>query len=93
MTEERPGRIVVDGKAIAFEPSDSVAIAMIRSGIWPGRGRVCLAGDCGNCVAEVDGIAYERTCQVRARPGIEVRSHPAGSSCGAAWRSRSQPRP
>jgi glycine cleavage system aminomethyltransferase T len=71
------GRIVVDGKPIAFEPEDSVAIAMIRAGIWPGRGRVCLAGDCGNCIAEVDGIAYERTCQVAARAGVEVRSHPA----------------
>ncbi len=49
---------------------------MIRAGIWPGHGRVCLAGDCGNCIAEVDGIAYERTCQVRARPGLEVRAHP-----------------
>jgi len=71
-----PGRIVVDGKPIALEPGDSVAIAMIRGGIWPGRGRLCLAGDCGNCIAEVDGIAYERTCLVQARPGVEVRSHP-----------------
>jgi glycine cleavage system aminomethyltransferase T len=71
------GRVVVDGKPIGFEPGDSVALAMIRAGIWPGRGRVCLAGDCGNCIAEVDGVAYERTCQVRARPGLAVRSHPA----------------
>ena len=57
MTGDVPGRIVVDGKPMAFEPGDSVAIAMIRAGTWPGRGgTLCLAGDCGNCLADVDGI-------------------------------------
>ena len=41
-------------------------------------GTLCLAGDCGNCLAEVDGVAYVRTCQVAARPGSVVRRHPRG---------------
>ena len=71
----RGGRIVVDGRPVAFEPGDSVAIAILRAGEVPGRGgTLCLAGDCGNCLAEVDGIAYVRTCQTAARPGTAGRA-------------------
>ncbi|MEX0625336.1 MAG: glycine cleavage T C-terminal barrel domain-containing protein, partial [Chloroflexota bacterium] len=41
------------------------------------------AGDCGNCVAEVDGIAYVRTCQTPAAPELDVRRHPADGA--PAW--------
>ncbi|HET9613991.1 MAG TPA: glycine cleavage T C-terminal barrel domain-containing protein [Candidatus Limnocylindrales bacterium] len=71
------GRIVVDGAAVPFVEGDSVAVAIVRTGAVPGRGGcLCLAGDCGNCLAEVDGVAYVRTCQVAARPGTVVRRHP-----------------
>ena len=81
MTDAATGgsRIVVDGRPVAFEPGDSVAVAILRGGEVPGRGgTLCLAGDCGNCLAEVDGIAYVRTCQTRGRPGLRVARHPAG---------------
>ena len=72
------GRIVVDGRPVSFEPGDSVAIAIVRAGEAPARGgTLCLAGDCGNCLGVVDGIAYVRTCQVPARPGTRVERHPA----------------
>jgi len=72
------GRIVVDGRPIAFVAGDSVAVAVIRAGEHPGHGgTICLAGDCGNCVAEVDGVAYVHTCQTPARPGLVVHRHPA----------------
>jgi glycine cleavage system aminomethyltransferase T len=72
------GRLVVDGRPLDFEAGDSVALAMLRAGEWPGRGgTLCLAGDCGNCLATVDGIAYVRTCQTTARPGLAVIGHPA----------------
>ncbi len=71
-------RIVVDGRHLGFEPGDSVALAILRAGAVPGRGgTLCLAGDCGNCLGVVDGIAYGRTCQVPARPGTVVERHPA----------------
>jgi glycine cleavage system aminomethyltransferase T len=74
------GRIVVDGRPLGFEPGDSVAVAMLRDGRTPGSGgTLCLAGDCGNCLATVDGVAYVRTCQTAARPGLAVGSHPAGA--------------
>ncbi|HEV8404210.1 MAG TPA: 2Fe-2S iron-sulfur cluster-binding protein, partial [Candidatus Limnocylindrales bacterium] len=75
------GRIVVDGRPVAFQAGDSVAIAILRGGEVPGRGgTLCLAGDCGNCLAEVDGTAYVRTCQTPARPGLRVTRHPAGAN-------------
>ena len=71
-------RLVLDGVPLAFKPGDTVAVAIVRSGGWPSRGgTLCLAGDCGNCLVEVDGIAYVRSCQVRARAGLDVRRHPA----------------
>ena len=71
-------RIVVDGQPIEFEQGDSVALALLRAGqpVRPG-GCLCLAGDCPNCVAEVDGTAFVRTCQTLARPGMVVNRHPA----------------
>ena len=72
------GRVVVDGRPIEFGAGDSLAIAIVRTGEVPGRGgTLCLAGDCGNCLATVDGVAYVRTCQVAARPGTVVERHPA----------------
>ena len=80
-TSEPPakqGRIVVDGRPVAFADRDSVAVAIVRSGEVPGHGgALCLAGDCGNCLATVDGVAYVRTCQVSALPGTVVVRHPA----------------
>ena len=76
----------VDGERLAFEPGDTVAVAVVRAGEHPRQGgTLCLAGDCGNCVAEVDGIAYVRTCQTPARAGLAVRRHPAGGP--PAWQS------
>jgi glycine cleavage system T protein len=77
-------RFVLDGRHLPYEPGDSVAIAIVRAGEHPRvGGTLCLAGDCGNCVAEVDGIAYVRTCQTAASADLEVRRHPADSA--PAW--------
>lgn len=70
-------RFIFDGQLSEFEEGDSVAVAAIRNSEHPGNGgALCLGGDCGNCVAVVDGIAYVRTCQVPARPGMVVERHP-----------------
>jgi glycine cleavage system aminomethyltransferase T len=70
--------MVIDGRLVAFEPGDSVAVAIVRGGEVPGHGgTLCLAGDCGNCLAVVDGVAYVRTCQTAAYPGLRVVRHPA----------------
>ena len=92
--EGAAGRIVVDGRPVAFEPGDSVAVAILRAGEVPGRGgTLCLAGDCGNCLAQVDGVAYVRTCQAAARPGMAVVRHPAGGDAATPRGRRPGPRP
>ncbi len=74
------GRVVVDGRPLEFIDGDSIAKAIVRAGEVPGRGgALCLAGDCGNCLATVDGVAYVRTCQVAARPGTVVARDPVGA--------------
>ena len=71
-------RFVIDGQPLAYEPGDSLAVALFRAGHHPAHGgTLCLAGDCGNCVAEVNGTAYVRTCQTPAAPGTVVNRHPA----------------
>jgi glycine cleavage system T protein len=77
-------RFLLDGRRLHYEPGDTVAIAIVRAGEHPGTGgTLCLAGDCGNCVAEVDGIAYVRTCQTAATADLDVRRHPADGA--PAW--------
>ncbi len=79
MTEsvEIAGGIVVDGRRIEARDGDTVAMAIVRAGEPPARGgTLCLAGDCGNCLGVVDGLAYVRTCQVPARAGTVVERHP-----------------
>ncbi|MDP9468407.1 MAG: 2Fe-2S iron-sulfur cluster-binding protein, partial [Chloroflexota bacterium] len=74
-------RFVLDGQRLPYEPGDTVAVAIVRAGEHPFHGgTLCLAGDCGNCVAEVEGIAYVRTCLTPASPDLAVRRHPATGS-------------
>ncbi|MCB9099584.1 MAG: (2Fe-2S)-binding protein [Anaerolineales bacterium] len=73
-------RLIVDGQPIAFDPGDTLLVAMLRADLHPtGGGCLCLGGDCPHCLATVDGVAYVRTCQVAAKPGQVVeRQHQAG---------------
>jgi len=85
-----PGHFLLDGVSLGYEPGDTVAMAVVRAGAHPGHGgTLCLAGDCGNCVAEVDGIAYVRSCQTTAGPGLTVRRHPQGGP--PAWHDPTPP--
>ena len=71
-------RIVVDDQPIEYADGDSVAVAVVRAGQHPQHGGpLCLAGDCGNCCAEIDRVAFTRTCLTAARPGLRMVRHPA----------------
>ncbi|MDX6377754.1 MAG: aminomethyltransferase [Gaiellaceae bacterium] len=71
--------MTVDGAPLAFEPGDTVAIAVLRAGLHPGRGgTLCLAGDCPNCLCVVDGVSYVRACQTPARAGSVIARQGAG---------------
>jgi glycine cleavage system aminomethyltransferase T len=76
-----PLRIVYDGTPIEYVDGDTVALAALRNGQHPARGgTLCLAGDCGNCVATIDGTSWVRTCQTPATPGVVVHRHPDGTN-------------
>ena len=69
-------RFIVDGKPIDYLPDDSVLTALLRVGEHPtGSGCLCCGGDCPYCLATVDGISYQRTCQTRPQPGMVVETH------------------
>ena len=71
-------RLIVDGQPIEFQAGDNVLIALLRNNRHPtGGGCLCLGGDCPHCLATVDGVAYVRTCQTPARPGMLIESFPA----------------
>jgi sarcosine oxidase, subunit alpha len=74
-------RFVSDDQLLSAEEGESVAVATIRAGSAPAwGGPLCLTGDCGNCVATVNGTSWVRTCQTAAVPGMVVRRHPNGSA-------------
>jgi glycine cleavage system aminomethyltransferase T len=82
-------RFVVEGRPLEYVEGDSVAVAMLRNGEQPAHGgTLCLSGDCGNCVAIIDGVAYSRTCQVTTRAGMVIERHPL---VGGPSMFRSQP--
>lgn len=71
-------RFALDDRAVDFVDGDSIAVAVVRAGEHPQHGgTLCLAGDCGNCAADVDGVPFTRTCLTPAKPGLRVRRHPA----------------
>ena len=72
--------LLVDGQRVEAQAGDSLLVAMLRTGLHPtGGGCLCLGGDCPNCLVTVDGIAYTRSCQVRASAGMKVtRAHLGG---------------
>lgn len=87
-------RFVFDGEPLEFEAGDSVALAVLRTGVEPAHGGpLCLTGDCGNCLGIVDGTAFVRTCQTAARPGMVVDRHTVGvaPSMSAARTARDVP--
>lgn len=69
--------LLVDGQPIEAHAGESLLLAMLRAGLHPTSGGcVCLGGDCPNCLVTVDGIAYTRSCQVKAEAGMRVtREH------------------
>jgi sarcosine oxidase subunit alpha len=90
-TDGRPASATFDfeGRAVAYEPGDSVASALYRAGVRTfsrsfkyhrRRGLYCLTGDCPNCLMTVDGEPAVRTCCVPAEAARRVDR-------GAGWPS------
>ncbi len=55
---------------------ETLLVARMRQGDAIAGGTLCLAGDCQNCLATVDGVAYVRMCQTLNTTGGHVGCAP-----------------
>lgn len=73
-----------DGQEISALPGETIAAALAARGVLTlrhtasgaPRGVYCGMGACWDCVVTVEGRGGERACQVKAMPGLDVRSAP-----------------
>ncbi len=79
--ESGPWTMFFDGRPIPARDGDSVASALLASGIrvtretpvsGARRGPWCMMGACFDCVAIVDGRRGVRTCMTPASEGLTV---------------------
>src|SRR5579862_6739058 len=82
-------RFLFQGKEIDANDGDTVAAALYRAGrrifsrsfkYHRPRGLLCVAGNCPNCLMNVDGVPNVRTCVTPVREGMDVRSQNAQPS-------------
>ena len=78
-----PARVAIelDGARVEVPADISVAAALLWLGVEPYRASAlggeprapyCMMGACFDCLAEIDGRANQRACQVTIAPGIRV---------------------
>ncbi|HEX6843821.1 MAG TPA: 2Fe-2S iron-sulfur cluster-binding protein [Actinomycetota bacterium] len=76
------GAFRFEGRRIAFDDGDTIAIALHRAGVRTlsrslkhhrRRGLYCGTGDCPNCLMTVDGIPGVHACRASCRDGMRVR--------------------
>jgi predicted molibdopterin-dependent oxidoreductase YjgC len=81
VTRPESVKILVDGRAIAAIPGESVATALLAAGIatlrhsprrGTPRGPFCFMGICQECVVEIDG-RLALSCQELVRAGLLIR--------------------
>ncbi len=73
-------RLVLNDNPIECVEGDDLLTAAVRNRVIP-PGSLCGTGDCPNCLAVVDGVAYTRMCRTPARPGMvaatqQVKDYP-----------------
>ncbi len=85
----RPVTFTYRDQAVAALPGQSVAAALYASGVrvfsrsfkyHRPRGLLCVAGECPNCLMQVDGRPNVRTCVEPVRDGMVVRPQNAWPS-------------
>ena len=75
MANEVRAQIRFEGREVEIVAGESLLMALRRVGEEFG-GCLCLTGDCPHCLVTVDGVAYQRSCQVAAWPGMKVARQP-----------------
>jgi predicted molibdopterin-dependent oxidoreductase YjgC len=73
--------LTVDGRPCTARASDTVAAALLASGIdhcrttavsGTPRAPYCMMGVCFDCLVTIDGIGNRQACLVRVREGMHV---------------------
>jgi len=74
--------IQIEGETIRAIKGESVAAAMLASGIrccrttaisGKARAPFCMMGICFECLVEVDGVPNRQACQVSVEEGMKIR--------------------
>ncbi len=75
-------KIYFEGKEIEAYEGESVAAALIASGIKVlryspkmkrPRGLFCAIGKCSSCLMEIDGKPNQMACMIRVKEGMQIR--------------------
>ncbi|MEV4466455.1 (2Fe-2S)-binding protein [Micromonospora echinofusca] len=82
MHRPAPVTIEVDGRPVCAHPGESLATALLAAGQravgttrgGARRGPYCNMGVCFECVVTVDDVPCQRSCLVRVRDGMRVRT-------------------
>ncbi|MDT0531643.1 (2Fe-2S)-binding protein [Micromonospora sp. DSM 115977] len=82
MGRPAPVTIEVDGRPVPAHPGESLATALLAAGEravgatrgGARRGPYCNMGICFECVVTVDDVPCQRSCLVRVRAGMRVRT-------------------
>jgi predicted molibdopterin-dependent oxidoreductase YjgC len=83
--------IVVEGEPVEAAAGDTVAAAVLASGLTSVRttpvsstlrAPYCLMGVCFDCLMEIDGIPNRQACMIRVQEGMQVRRQHGAASVG-----------
>jgi predicted molibdopterin-dependent oxidoreductase YjgC len=90
ISTSEPVEIIIDGRKQVAAAGDTVAAALLVSGLSPPYSRttpvsaaprapLCLMGVCYECLVVIDGRPNQRACQVEVRDGMCIeRQHGPG---------------
>lgn len=86
-----PVTIHIEGQAVTARAGDSVAAALLASGLdhcrttpvsGAPRAPYCLMGACFDCLVSIDGVGNQQACLVRVRPGMVIKCQPGRREAG-----------
>ncbi|MGI9316583.1 MAG: (2Fe-2S)-binding protein [bacterium] len=82
LADSRRVRFSFEGREIDAMPGDTVAAALLASGVRDfrdtvvsaePRGPFCLIGNCFDCLVEIDGDSNIQSCREPVRSGMRVQ--------------------
>ncbi|PWK60325.1 (2Fe-2S)-binding protein [Aminobacter sp. AP02] len=82
-------RIRIDGQTVEARLGDSVAAALLLSGLTATRTTVvsgalrapyCMMGVCFECLVTIDGVANRQACMIDVKEGMSVQTQIEGQS-------------